>query len=230
MHTVLIPPLLCSARVYAPVLDDVWRYGQVSVADTRSDDTIALMAERILHEASGEVVIAGTSMGGYVALEVVRQAPERVRGLALVSTSARADTSEQIHAREQQLQLVEEHFDALVDAAFPGIVAQYHETDQDILDTWRAMAHTVGAQAFVRQQRAVIHRSDLTSLLPTITCPTAVVHGVDDRHIPAAIAEEASSAIPHASLTLIPGAGHFVWREQPRAAMAALSRLLDDIA
>lgn len=231
MHTVLIPPLLCSPRVYGLVLDDVWRYGQVSIADTCSDDTIALMAERILHETSGEIVVAGTSMGGYVALEVVRQAPERVKGLALVSTSARADTDDQIQARLQQIQLVEQgHFGALVDAAFAGIVAAYHEADQDMLASWRAMAGTVGPDAFVRQQHAVINRSDLTALLATITCPTAVIHGVDDRYIPAVMAEETRRAMPHASLTLIPGAGHFVWHEQPHAAMAALSRLLDDIA
>ena len=91
------------------------------------------------------------------------------------------------------------------------------------------MASTVGAEALVRQQHAVINRSDLTALLPTITCPTAVIHGVDDRYIPAAMAEETSKAMPHASLTLIPGAGHFIWHEQPQAAMMALSRLLDDI-
>ena len=170
-------------------------------------------------------------MGGYVALEVVRQAPERVKGLAVVSTSARADTPDQILAREKQVQLVEQgRFDALVDAAFPGIVASYHEADQDMLATWRAMASTVGADAFIRQQHAVINRSDLTALLPTIACPTAVIHGLDDRYIPAAMAEEISRATPHASLTLIPGAGHFVWHEQPQAAAAALSRLLDDIA
>jgi len=231
VHTVLIPPLLCSAQVYAPVLDAVWQRGQVSIADTRRDDTVAAMAERILREAAGKIVVMGTSMGGYVALEVMRQAPERVKGLALVSTSARADTPDQIKARERQLELVERgQFAALVDAAFTGIVASYHEADDDLLATWRAVASSVGADAFARQQRAVIDRSDLTALLPTITCPTAVIHGVDDRYIPATMAEETSTALPHASLTLIPGAGHFVWHEQPHAASEALARLLDTIA
>lgn len=231
MQTVLSPPLLCSPQVYSPILDGVWRYGQVSVADTRRDDTIASMAERILREIPGEFVVVGTSMGGYVALEVVRQAPERVKALALVSTSARADTPEQVQAREQQIRLVQEgHFEALVDAAFPGIVAPYHETDLDMLALWRAMAATVGPDAFIRQQRAVIDRSDLTALLTGITSPTAIIHGVDDRYIPATVAEETSELMPRATVDLIPGAGHFVFPEQPDAVRAAILRLLDTVA
>lgn len=82
-------------------------------------------------------------------------------------------TSDQIQAREQQLRFIEQgQFDVLVDAAFPGIVDPYHVADQDMLSTWRAMASMVGPGAFIRQQRAVISRSDPTALLPTITGPT----------------------------------------------------------
>jgi len=97
-----VPPLLCSARVYESVLDTVWSYGAVTIADTVRDDTIAGMATRLLRDASGRFVLLGTSMGGYVALEVVRQAPGRVAGLALVSTSARADSQDQVAARGRQ--------------------------------------------------------------------------------------------------------------------------------
>ena len=119
MHTILIQPLLCSPLAYGPVLDSVWSYGAVSLADTRSDETMAAMATRLLQEAPEEFALLGTSMGGYVALEVMRQEPERVKALALVSTSARADTPEQADARRRQSQLVQDgHFEALVDAAF----------------------------------------------------------------------------------------------------------------
>jgi pimeloyl-ACP methyl ester carboxylesterase len=231
MHIVLIPPLLCSPRVYAPVLDDIWEYGQVSIADTRRDDTIAEMAERILREAPDEIAVVGTSMGGYVALEVVRQAPERVRALALVSTQARSDTQEESQARERQFGLIEQgRFDALVDAAFPGIVAPRNEANQDMLATWRAMAATVGPEAYLRQLRAVIDRSELTPLLPTITCPTAIIHGAEDRYIPVGQARESAAAMPTARFTIIPGAGHFVFHEQPTAASTALSELLGEVS
>ncbi|ANP73564.1 alpha/beta fold hydrolase [Cryobacterium arcticum] len=228
MKTILIPPLLCSALAYAPVLDTVWTHGQVTLADTRRDDTIAAMAARILRENAGEFAVLGTSMGGYVALEVIRQAPERVTALALVSTSARADTAEQAQARARQSALVEDgQFTALVDAAFPGVVAAENESNGALLATWRAMAEPVGSAAFLRQQKAVVQRADLRSILPSITCPTAIIHGAQDRLIPLAAAEETAAALPTARFTVIEGAGHLLSHEQPAAARAAVSDWLE---
>ena len=99
METILVPPLLCSSRVYESVVDTVWAHGAVTLADTRRDDTIAAMAARILLSAPARFVVLGTSMGGHVALEVMRQA----------------------------LRVEEGHFDALVDAAFPDVVAERSE-------------------------------------------------------------------------------------------------------
>lgn len=228
MKTVLIPPLLCSPLAYAPVLDAAWTRGQVTVADTRHDDTIEAMAQRILRENTGDIAVLGTSMGGYVALEIIRQAPGRVTALALVSTSARADTAEQIQARARQSALVEDgQFNALIDAAFPGVVAAGNELDDALLATWRAMTTPVGADAFLRQQQAVVQRADLRSLLPSIDCPTAVIHGAQDRLIPLAAAEEMASAMPSASFTVLDGAGHLVFHEQPDAARAAINAWLE---
>jgi len=230
MKIVLIPPLLCSPLAYAPVIDTVWKHGQVTLADTRHDDTIAAMAERILRENVGEIAVLGTSMGGYVALEVVRQAPHRVAGLALVSTTARADSAEQVQARERQSSLVEDgQFGALVDAAFAGVVAAGHESDQTLLATWRAMTTPVGADAFLRQQRAVIQRDDLRALLPSIGCPTAIIHGAADRLIPLHAAEETAAALPSATFTVIEGAGHFLFHEQPTVACAAIDGWLSTL-
>jgi pimeloyl-ACP methyl ester carboxylesterase len=225
---VLIPPLLCSPLAYAPVLDTVWTRGQVTLADTRHDGTIASMAERILRENAGDIAVLGTSMGGYVALEVIRQAPDRVTALALVSTSARADTTEQIRARARQTALVEDgHFDALVDAAFPGVVAPDNESDDALLATWRSMTTPIGADAFLRQQQAVVQRADLRSMLPSIACPTAIIHGAGDRLIPISAAEEMAAALPTAQFTVVEGAGHFLFHEQPTAARDAVNAWLE---
>lgn len=225
---VLIPPLLCTPLAYAPVLDTVWTRGQVTLADTRHDDTIAAMAARILRENVGDISVLGTSMGGYVALEVIRQSPDRVTALALVSTSARADSTEQIQARARQSALVEDgHFDALVDAAFPGVVAAGNESDEALLATWRSMTTPVGAEAFLRQQQAVVQRADLRAILPSIACPTAIIHGAQDRLIPLNAAEEIAEALPAARFTVVEGAGHFLFHEQPAAARDAVSAWLE---
>ena len=231
MRTIVIPPLLCSPLAYDPVMNTIWSRGQLTIADTTHDDSISGMAARILSENDGEFAVLGTSMGGYVALEVTRQAPERVAALALVSTSARADTTEQREARARQSAFVEAgQFSALIDAAFSGVVAAEHESDETLRSTWRAMTTPVGAENFLRQQHAVMHRADLRSILPTITCPTAIIHGAADRLIPIAAAEEMSDAIPASTYTVIQGAGHFLFHEQPTAARAAIDAWLDSAA
>ncbi|MGV8973473.1 MAG: alpha/beta fold hydrolase [Rhodoglobus sp.] len=228
MQTILVPPLLCSPRVYRSIIDAAWTRGSVTVADTRQDDTVAGMATRLLRDAPEEFALLGTSMGGYVALEVVRQAPRRVRALALVSTSARSDTPEQVASREHQSRLVEAgDFDRLVDMAFRGVVAEQHATDPALLGVWRAMARTVGARVFLRQQQAVMGRADARELLSTIRCPTTVIHGAGDRLIPVEMGEEIARAIPGAELVIIEDAGHFAFLEQPEVIASAVADFLD---
>ncbi len=230
MHTILVPPLLCSPAVYASILDTVWSHGSVAVADTLHDDTIADMAARILRTGPARFALLGTSMGGYVALEVVRRAPERVAGLALVSTSARADSDDQLAARRRQSRLVEEgHFDALVDAAFPGVVAARNESDPHLLRAWRGMAASVGPRGFLRQQAATMDRTDARDLLPGITCPTFVIHGAQDRLIPPDAGREIAAAVPTSTLRIVEHAGHFLLLERPDEATALVSEFLDAV-
>lgn len=230
MNTILVPPLMCSSLAYGPILDVAWAHGSVAVADTRHDDTVVAMAARLLREAPEEFALLGTSMGGYVALEVVRQAPQRVRALALVSTSARADTAEQRAARERQSGLVEAgDFDRLVDLAFPGVVAEQHVDDRALLDAWRATTHAVGPRVFLRQQRATMGRADARGLLPTIDCPTVVIHGADDRLVPVEMGEELARSIPGAELVTLAGAGHAVFLEQPDASASVVAVFLDRV-
>lgn len=230
MQTILVPPLLCSARVYASVLDIVWSHGAVTIADTLHDDSIAAMAARLLRDAPARFALLGTSMGGYVALEVVRQAPERVVGLALVSTSAQADSEEQLAARRQQSQMVEQgRFDELVDAAFRGLVAERHESDPGLLQAWRELAGPVGSDGFLRQQAATMGRADSRDLLAGIACPTFVIHGAEDRLIPVVAGEEIAAGVAGSRLRLIEEAGHFLFLEQPAQAAAAVEEFLSAV-
>lgn len=231
MHTIIVPPLLGSAKFSEPILDGVWRYGAVSIADTRRDETMAVFARRILDDAPDTFALLGTSMGGYIALEVVRQAPERVIALALVSTSARVDTPDRVEGRLAQNALVEAGgFDTAIEAAFPGLVAPRNASDPILLDAWRSMANVVGPEAFVRQQKAIMGRADSLPLLPAITIPTAVIHGTEDQLIPLEVARETAAAVSGAQLTEIPDAGHFLVWEAPEAAASAISSLLDRVA
>ena len=110
------------------------------------------------------------------------------------------------------------------------MVAAENESDETLLSTWRAMTIPVGPEAFLRQQHAAIHRSDLRAILPNITCPTAIIHGAGDRLIPLSAAEESAAALPAAAYTIIDQAGHLLFHEQPAAAQAALEAWLDEAA
>ena len=201
-----------------PILDTVWSYGSVTIA------------ARVVSEAPERFVLLGTSMGGYVALEIMRQAPERVVGLALVSTSARAGSADQLAARRSQSQLVQDgRFSELVDAAFRSVVAERNESDPELLQVWRSMADTVGPDKFLQQQAAVMGRADSRDLLQGITCPTFIVHGTEDRLIPPSAGEEVAAAIPAATLRRIEAAGHFLLLERPNEANAVVDEFLQTV-
>ncbi|GAA2494367.1 alpha/beta hydrolase [Terrabacter carboxydivorans] len=230
VHTVLVPGLLCSARLYEQLLPAVWSYGGVTIADNRRDSTMTAMAQRLLAAAPDRFVLAGLSMGGYVALEVLRLAPERVTGLALISTSARADSPEQVASRREQAQAVAVgRFGELVEAVYPLLVDAANIARTDLADFWRRMALDIGPDAFVAQLTAVMGRPDSRPDLASIRCPTAVVHGTGDRLIAPENAVEISRAISGAELTLVPDAGHMMAQEQPGALADAVVELLDAV-
>lgn len=226
-HTVLVPGLLCSPRLYTPLLPTVWAHGAATIADTRRDETIAGMADRLLATAPERFALVAVSMGGYVALEVARRAPERITALGLISTSARPDTPEQVTSRlTQNAAVIEGRFSELVETTFPALVDPAHERDTDLMDFWRQTASEVGGEAFVRQNLAALKRADMRTVLPSITVPTAVIHGRGDRLISPEHGAELAARIPGALLTLIDDAGHFVVHEQPVAVAAAVDALL----
>jgi pimeloyl-ACP methyl ester carboxylesterase len=225
---VLVPGLASSVRIFSEQLPELWRRGPVTVAQPTRGETIAAMAEQILSAAPPSFALAGHSMGGYVALEVVRQAPERVARLALLSTSARPEASEVTERRERLIALAESgRFGEVPDVLFPLLVHESRRDDRKLLELTRAMADDVGAEAFVRQQRAIIARADSRPLLETIACPTLVVHGADDAVIPVENGEELASAIPGARLVRFEACGHVVTAERAREMTESLVEWLD---
>src|SRR3979409_2456054 len=107
MPILLVPGLVSSPRIFAPVLPAMWRFGPVTVANHIRDDNMGAIARRILAEAPPRFGLAGHSMGGYIAFEIMRQAPDRVAKLALLNTSARPDTPEAIERRRGMIAAIE---------------------------------------------------------------------------------------------------------------------------
>jgi pimeloyl-ACP methyl ester carboxylesterase len=220
---VLVPGMLCSAEVFAPQVAALWPYGPVTTASTLEGKTIPEMAAAILAAAPPRFAVAGISMGGYICLEIMRQAPERVIKLALLDTSARADTPEQITQRRALVdQARTGDFEALLAQASTAILHPAHQNDRALREANVRMGLTVGVEGWARQVEAISARIDSRPSLPAISVPTLVLVGDSDPLTPPDRSEEMAAAIPGAQLVVVPECGHGSTLEKPEAANRAL--------
>ncbi|WP_186192091.1 alpha/beta fold hydrolase [Burkholderia gladioli] len=220
---VLIPGLLCTAEVFAPQIPALWPYGPVTVASTLEGDSIAAMAAAILASAPPRFALAGFSMGGYLAHEILRRAPERVTRLALLSTSARADQPIQVEMRQALLEAAKHgDYDTVLANATLNTAHVSLRRDPVFAATKRRMAADIGRAAFARQTAAVIGRPDSRRELPSIAVPSLVLVGDSDPVTPPEFAREMAEAIPSAKLVIVPECGHTSPLERPEAVNAAL--------
>jgi pimeloyl-ACP methyl ester carboxylesterase len=223
MPILLIPGLAGSPRIYAPVAPAMWRLGPLTVANHIRDDNMGAIARRILAEAPPRFVLAGHSMGGYIAFEIMRQAPERVAKLALINTQARPDTPEATARRRAQIARAQEgEYHAVLEELFLGFVHPSRREDETLRKLVHDMGDDIGADGFVRQQTAVISRADSRPSLAWIKCPTLVLTGDEDNTIPNSMSTEMANGIPRAKLTIIANCGHLPQLEQPEATANAL--------
>jgi pimeloyl-ACP methyl ester carboxylesterase len=193
------------------------------VADHTRDDSMAAIARRVLAAAPPRFALAGLSMGGYIAFEIMRQAPQRVAKLALLDTGARADTPEQTERRAVVMALAQSgRYAQVPDLAFPLYVHRQRHHDEALKRIVCAMAEETGAQAFLRQQRAIIGRPDSRPGLGAIACPTLVLVGEGDEATPPELAREIAAGIGGSHLVMIPDSGHLSTLEQPQAVTEAL--------
>jgi len=225
---VLIPGLLCNRELWAHQIAHLAHIAQISVADVTKDDAIAGMAQRLLAKAPDRFALAGLSMGGYVAQEVMRQAPDRVSHFALLDTSARPDTDDQ-RARRRGLIDLSRHgqFKGVTPRLLPLLIHPDRLDDSLLVARITAMAEDVGQAGFVRQQTAIMERIDSRPTLPQIDCPTLVVGGVDDLITPPEVIREIADLIPGAALHLLPNCGHLSTMEEPEAVTALMLDWLD---
>jgi len=224
---VLVPGLLCSARLYAPQVTALWPFGPVTVANHRYDDDMAAIAARILADAPPRFALAGLSMGGYIAFAMLRQAPERIAKLALLDTSARPDRPEQKEVREKGIAMAEGgSFSEVVDFLAPQFLHHDRRSDATLNRLIRDMAADTGADAFVRQVKAIMKRPDSRPLLPSIGCPTVVLVGDGDELTPPELSKEIAAGIPGARLVVVPHCGHLSTVEKPEEVNAALAEWL----
>jgi len=227
-NLLFLPGLLEDADGFTPLIEGLRAHAACTVADLTRSDAMADLARDALDQApDGRFALAGHSMGGYVALELMRQAPERVERLALLNTHARPDSAESTENRRRLMALAERDFPAVIAALMPKLMTPGHLQDAALTGVVGGMALAIGKDAFERQQEAIIGRVDSRPHLKDIGCPTAVIAGRDDQLMPVELLKELADGIPGARLTLIEDCGHMAALEQPARVLQALIEWLE---
>ena len=212
----ILPGLLEDSDCFEHQITRIRESALCSVADLTASDTIGLLARDALEQApAGRFALAGHSMGGYVAFEILRLAPERIERLALLNTNARPDTPESTANRRRLMALAEKDFPAVIEALTPRLMTPEALADPDKSGTVGAMALAAGKEAFVRQETAIIGRIDSRPHLAKIACPTLVVAGREDALMPLELLEEIARDVPKATLAVIERCGHIPSLERP---------------
>lgn len=220
---VLLPGLLADAGLWAHQTRHLADITDVGVADLTVADTMGGLADAVLAAAPARFALAGLSMGGYVAFEILRRAPRRVTRLALIDTTAGLDSPEQAERRRTLIGIAEAgRFSLLPPQFLPTLLHPDRLADTAVTGEVLAMARRIGPESFVRQQTAMIGRPDSRPDLPHIRCPTLVIGGRQDALTPPAVMRDLADGIPGARFTVIEDAGHLTPLEQPQAVTALL--------
>jgi pimeloyl-ACP methyl ester carboxylesterase len=223
----LLPGLLCDGALWRAQVAGLAGLADCRVADFTSQDSVAAMATSVLETMPERFALAGLSMGGYVAFEVLRRAPGRVTRLALLDTSARADTPEQSSRRRGLVELAQKgRFKGVPERLLPLLIHAERLGESELPAAVTAMALRIGRDAFLRQQSAIMGRPDSRADLVRIACPTLVLCGRQDALTPLARHTEMAAGIARSRLVVVEDCGHLAPMERPAEVTAALKAWL----
>ena len=227
----LIPGMLNTAAIWdrvAPLLQDA---AELRIADVLTQSSIAEMtrdAWALLADVppTTPVLICGFSMGGYVAIDMVARPPRSIAGLVLLDTSPRPESPDGEIVRAKTITAFERNFAKVVENMLAFTTHPDHHQDTALFDTLRAIMLPVGAQAAVRQTRAVAARADHRAQLAALAIPTRVLCGREDKVTPPELSQELADLIPGAQLEWLAQSGHMAPVEQPREVATAIRKFL----
>lgn len=227
----LIPGMFNTAAIWDPVRAHLDPGVDVRVADVLTQASIAAMADDAWAQVAGlppgtPLIAAGFSMGGYVLIDMLARHAGRVDAAAFIDTSAQIETPDSMVAREKTIAALGRSFERAVSAVIPFSLHPDHHTRADLVDGMRAMMHAVGADAAIRQTRAIMARADHRTMLAQLQMRTLVVCGAQDKVTPPELSDDLAALIPGAERLTLEQAGHQAPLEQPQALAAALMQLI----
>lgn len=226
---VMLPGLLATRGVFQPQIDSLSDIVDIVVPELWHYDSMAAMADAALAMAPPRFALAGFSMGGYVAFEVMRRAASRVERLALIDTQATPDAAEATARRHGLMEQTKiGRFHGVQPSLLPMILHRSHIDNKTIVQPILDMALEVGAEGFVNETRATIARPDSRPLLVDIDVPTVVIVGRQDLTTPLVRAEEMAADIATSRLVVLEECGHMAPLEKPAEVTAALRKWLSE--
>ena len=221
-NLLLIPGLVCDAAVWHHQTTHLADIAEIVVPAVAQGEGIAGMAQIVLDAAPPQFALAGFSMGGYVALEMLRRAPQRITRLALLDTSARADTPQKAEWRRKVIAMCERgKFAAVIDSMMPMLL---HADQQNgpLPPFVREMVGRVGVDVYVRRQQAIASRKDSRELLKSASQPVRSICGREDGMSTVGEHIEIAGLAPHGRFSIIEQCGHMTILERPQVATALL--------
>jgi pimeloyl-ACP methyl ester carboxylesterase len=227
---ILLPGLASDATMWRAQVEALAAHRPIVTDVHMHNDSIPAMATALLQQHPGPLVLCGASMGGMVAMEAARQAPERIAGLALLGTHAGPESSEMRALREAAILLFAQG--RVREVIEPNIALAFHPSnaqDRELADTYLGFVLRAGADQLIRQNRAVIARPDAREHLPGLKCPVLVMCGEADQLTPPAVSEEIVRLVPHARYEMVPRSGHMLTMERPDVVNAVLLAWLESL-
>ena len=224
---VFVPGLLCTDALFQPQIDALSASHSIHIAQTTDCETINQMVEYMLDSVSGEIIVIGLSMGGYVAQEAARIAPDRISAIALLSTSAQPDDEARKRQRHELIKLSEiGRFKGVTPRLLPRFLSAEALEDEAMCQTVMDMAAEIGQKHFTSQQYAIMARRDQRPYLPSFHKPSLVLCGMADELTPPQLSEEMAGLLPRAELVLLDKIGHLSSLEAPEEVTQAIIRLI----
>lgn len=224
---VLLPGVMCDAGLWQAMTDELAAFGPLVFGDLSQDSALEAMSARVLQQAPDRFTLVGFSMGGFVAREMIRQAPERVERLILIATSSQQDSPQAQAfkaATAKTLLSATGAFRGLGHKAIALSLSEQHADDRGLQQQVLAMSQRMGREAYCRQ--LLMARNSDTARLPQINCPTLVIAAAEDRMRTLRESEVLRDNIPGATLKVIEDSGHMLPLEQPQALAAVITRWL----
>ncbi len=203
-------------RLWAEQIERLSPEVSVVVADYRGCTSLTEMSAAVMQQLPQEkVLLLGFSLGGYIALDIVRKSPARVARLALISASPFSDTKEIAAQRQHLIAAAKRDYDALLDSMGKFVVFDDGENAEHTRDVLRTMGQELGAAEFCRQQVATTNRENCTAILGDIASPTSILCGMNDAVTPVSGNQYLADHIPDARIQILEQCGHIVPLERP---------------